>query len=706
MWAVLVAAVAGAAEPSLRVEPDRDSVGKYEKVEFHISLASSYSNPYNPEEVNVSLVVTTPDRQTVVVPAFFYQHFEQQRLEGRRGGTCWRYPVGSPDWRARFAPTEIGAYECRVRLVDQSGELESAPIEFQCTPSDQRGFIRVARKDPRFLEFTEGGSFFPIGQNVAFIGPAQYVDIGRLEQIFDKLSRNGANFVRIWTCCEDWAMALEARKSAWGRSWNWQPPLVAEPGRDGYATNRKCAVLRGGGGELVELSPCYPVAVRPDTRYLLTGEVRIDGGASLTPLRNGSPLGQAITLDDQRGPWIPFGREFTAADGQFWLGRLGFRFDKGAAAWLRKLSLQEALGGPELLWEADPNRPLLGCYNQLDCFLLDQVVQAAEQRGIHLQLCLVTRDLYMHALRDPDSDDYRQATWHATNLLRYAVARWGYSTHVAAWEYFNEMDPGRPTDPFYDALGRVLEQIDPYDHLRTTSAWGPAPKDWRHGRLDMAQLHWYLRPAWKEIWKDEVAAVCERAGFLLERTEGRPAMLAEFGLADDRWGLSPYMKQDRDLTHFRRALWASSLSGLSGTAMFWWWEQIDQQDGYSHYRPLSLFLADVPFAAGGLRQATATVANAPVRVIGLQTDDSAHLWLADERSTWWRTVVDRASPEQIGGATLRVEGLQTGDYRVQWWDTRRGQVIRETAASLARGPLRLEMPRFVDDIACKIQPAD
>ena len=37
---------------------------------------------------------------------------------------------------------------------------------------------------------------------------------------------------------------------------------------------------------------------------------------------------------------------------------------------------------------------------------------------------------------------YEQAIKDAKNLLRYAVARWGYSTAVVGWEYFNEQDPG------------------------------------------------------------------------------------------------------------------------------------------------------------------------------------------------------------------------------------------------------------------------
>jgi hypothetical protein len=48
---------------------------------------------------------------------------------------------------------------------------------------------------------------------VAFVGETQYVTSVKAEQVFSKLAANGANFVRLWTCCQDWALAIEARKA-------------------------------------------------------------------------------------------------------------------------------------------------------------------------------------------------------------------------------------------------------------------------------------------------------------------------------------------------------------------------------------------------------------------------------------------------------------------------------------------------------------
>jgi hypothetical protein len=96
-----------------------------------------------------------------------------------------------------------GPYDAVAILRDRQGTAQSAPCHFQCVPSDSKGFVRVSRKDPRFLEFTEGQAFFPIGQNLAFVGSQQYVTLSKAEQIFTKLADNGANYLRIWACCDD-----------------------------------------------------------------------------------------------------------------------------------------------------------------------------------------------------------------------------------------------------------------------------------------------------------------------------------------------------------------------------------------------------------------------------------------------------------------------------------------------------------------------
>lgn len=683
---------------TLQVAPAK--VGRYEKIEFTIGLGGRYANPFDPDEVDVSLEITAPGGKRLVLPAFWCQPYERRVIN--RGGrkTDWLYPTGPPGWKARFAAMEIGTHTAVARLKDRKRTARSAPVRFEAAASNSKGFVRVSRRDGRFLEFDGGQPFFAIGQNLAFIGPTQPVKLWKAEEIFGKLSTNGANFVRVWTCCRDWAMAIEARKSAWGRSWAPKPPLVPMPGRENDPGAPKCVKVADRHGASVTLSTPNPLAVRPGTRYVLAGRMRTEGKAAVRISAGSAPLPEPVRSQTQK-QWTPFKREFTTAAGQLWIDRITFRQDGPGAAWLDALSLQEARGGPELLWEAAVNRPVRGFYNPTDCFILDELVEAARRQGIYLQLCLLTRDLYMSSLKDPKSDQYARAIRDARKLLRYAVARWGYSTSVAAWEYFNENNPHLPTDPFYDALGKCLEEIDVYGHLRATSAWGPAPKDWRHPRLDVPQLHHYLRPADKQRGHDAVAAVLERTALMKKHAPRRPVLLGEFGLAENNWQRSRYMKQDKDLVHFHNSLWASAMSGACGTTMFWWWGTLEAMDAYGHYRPLAEFLRDVPFTTAGLKNTGATAGDG-LRVLGLQGKDFACLWLFDPRATWWNIVVEKKTPPEVRGATLEVPGLAPGSYRITWWDTRRGKTVKEAKSSAAKGTLRLRVPAFSRDVACKI----
>lgn len=79
------------------------------------------------------------------------------------------------------------------------------------------------------------------------------------------------------------------------------------------------------------------------------------------------------------------GLRFATAGEERWLDPVRFRLEGGDAAWIAHVSLKEADGGTELLWEADVKRPARGWYNPVHYFMLDEVVAAAERHGLHLQ---------------------------------------------------------------------------------------------------------------------------------------------------------------------------------------------------------------------------------------------------------------------------------------------------------------------------------
>jgi hypothetical protein len=120
------------------------------------------------------------------------------------------------------------------------------------------------------------------------------------------------------------------------------------------------------------------------------------------------------------------------------------------------------------------------------------------------------------------------------NKLRYLVARWGYSTNIAAWEFFNEIDngvfnkadsiliPHQYVTNWHDEMSRYLKDIDPYKHLVTTSI----------SHRDIAGMNSiaYIDFNQKHIYKhtDKIPAIYPD----YIQTFGKPYVVGEFGF---RW---------------------------------------------------------------------------------------------------------------------------------------------------------------------------
>lgn len=345
----------------------------------------------------------------------------------------------------------------------------------------------------------------------------------------------------------------------------------------------------------------------------------------------------------------------------------------------------------------------MGAYNQPDAAMLDMVVDAAEQHGVYLQVCLLTRNAYMKHLADSASAAYADAIRRAQRLFRYAVARWGASAAVAVWEYWNEIDPGLPTGRFYAEMAAYLDEVDPWRRLRAASAWSPAPGHWADPSLSIADLHWYLRPNWNDLWKDAALAVADRAALVRRHASGKPALLSEFGLADEQWRLSPWMRKDAALAHVQDALWASAMSGLSGTAMFWWWETLEDLNAARLYRPLADFVREIPWTDG---LAPLETAGAPPEwhLAGLRAGNRAWAWIHDRRASWWDLVAEgREPPTNVEGG-LRLLGFSDGRYTATWIDPADGGVVATRSVASREGFLTVSVPPFRRGIALRVAP--
>lgn len=184
-------------------------VGKHQKLELGLRLNDEIDaqinefinnkkglNPYNPEDINVEFVFTSPSFNERLVYAFYYQ-------ECKRAGESWEQVFTEYNWRLRFAPDEIGKWKFVVKIYVKEQELISFGSVFKCVKSDAKGIIKRNYKgdeSDRYLYLSETKkTFFTIGHNIAHSAyyklTPQKVD--RHKKWLKQLADNGGNFFRL-----------------------------------------------------------------------------------------------------------------------------------------------------------------------------------------------------------------------------------------------------------------------------------------------------------------------------------------------------------------------------------------------------------------------------------------------------------------------------------------------------------------------------
>jgi len=152
--------------------------------------------------------------------------------------------------------------------------------------------------------------------------------------------------------------------------------------------------------------------------------------------------------------------------------------------------------------------------------------------------------------------------------LRYAVARYGASPNVMAWELFNEVQwvdavlQNRWSDvsAWHKEMAAYLRSIDPYHHLVTTSSVLEPASLWAD--MDYVQPHTY--PA------NIVAAIAGE-----QMPKDRPGFFGEFGPSGDSHASAHQVVRD--------GIYAGMLSNHAGPGMYWYWDIVEKQDLYADF---------------------------------------------------------------------------------------------------------------------------
>ena len=118
------------------ISQNSSTIGRYTKYELTFTLSRTYTNPFDPCEVDVMVTFHQPDGTDVNIPGFYYKVYTPS------GSNPETYPnsgAGAISWKARFAPSQIGSYTCDIKVKDVDGTATATTAgSFTCQESGKK----------------------------------------------------------------------------------------------------------------------------------------------------------------------------------------------------------------------------------------------------------------------------------------------------------------------------------------------------------------------------------------------------------------------------------------------------------------------------------------------------------------------------------------------------------------------------------------
>src|SRR5687768_8606416 len=111
----------GTPEPTASYTPPTET-GLYEPLFFRFEInPSAYTNPFDPDDIELLGIFESPTGREVVVPGFWLQPYED--LCSAACTVEQLQPVGEPEWQVRFTPDETGVWQYTLQARDNSAVI-------------------------------------------------------------------------------------------------------------------------------------------------------------------------------------------------------------------------------------------------------------------------------------------------------------------------------------------------------------------------------------------------------------------------------------------------------------------------------------------------------------------------------------------------------------------------------------------------------
>ena len=375
----------------------------------------------------------------------------------------------------------------------------------------------------------------------------------------------------------------------------------------------------------------------------------------------------------------------------------------------------------------------LGYQNLPDNWVLDQMVDSAEENGIHIMFTLL--NFWFFRSEERKGKPHAPAMWwenpynvarggvcakpedfftspEAKTLLkrelRYIVARWGYSTAIWTWEMWNENDGSwlmqecgeENVYNWYKDIVPYLRSADPYNHLISTSFCDPGDpiprKIYGIPEMDYTQYHTYPNA---NAPFPTVKGMLSTYGFF--KMFNKPGIIGEFGIA------SPAFAERFDFfgRSYHYGIWSSVMMPLAGTAMAYSMECIEQNDFYSLYKPVANFMKGEDRRGKKFQPATITIDNPSLGICGIQNEKEAQFWIYSRDPKIAGEYPEQGVPPfpLFKDVTVTLYMMQKGEYKIEFWDTWEGVITGTKRQKIDVAKLDIKIPELNQDTAVKVK---
>lgn len=376
----------------------------------------------------------------------------------------------------------------------------------------------------------------------------------------------------------------------------------------------------------------------------------------------------------------------------------------------------------------------LGRYNLTSAARLDSLLALAAKYGIYVILCMD-----FHGVAPKGMGYFRENRWTAnpynkanggpcdrpsdlfTNAeakeyqkrkYKYIVSRFGHSSQILAWEFFNETDLMAGTsiaeNRWHVEMGEYVHAIDVHGRLVSTSSTRSFPEKvvdaFKSQAMDFVMFHQYN--------------TLDFAPYITELHDAstqyyrKPVVLAEFGV-EFRGGDRTY-KVDSQFVGLHNGIWSGWFSETPVVPMSWWWDSyIDRYDLWREYKALAQFGRLMNFNSDHLAFATVPSGdrqeNSPDQprcmVRCIYSGNECALWFKNDQYQW-AMISEGEKPDTIAAFRQRVPDVVPGRYSIRWYNPQTGQFIGvATAVDVGSDRiLVLSVPSFSKDLACIVLP--